>query len=94
MTSDGPLTARFQAQAWRGDWAIPVCPLGPDTWDCTEHAAGLAGYLDDCARNQQLTLEQGVTDNDDCFQRDPAAPGWVREWQGPFTITTTREATR
>jgi len=91
MFSGGRFTARFQAEAWSGDNAIEVDPPGPDTWDCTAYALPEISYLNACISRQHATLENGVTDTDDVFKEDPAAPEWVRQWRGPFTITITRQ---
>ena len=32
-----------------------------------------------------------VLDASDIFKDDPAAPEWVRKWQGPFTIWVREE---
>jgi hypothetical protein len=82
--------ARFQAEAWVRDQAIPVDAQGPTEWDCTGFVdeARLA-YLTRLADRQGENLEDpvnGVLDSDDLFKDDPGAPEWVREWRGPFTI--------
>lgn len=87
--TDSAFRATFDPQAWIGDEAVSVDPEGPTSWDCTaavradwDYFAGLFGDRPD------LDLAMyGVIDNDDVLQRDPAAPEWVREWRGPFTIT-------
>lgn len=89
-------TANFQPEAWVNDCAIPVDPQGPTEWDCTSFVDDdVRAYLDECAerRNESLTHWNGVLDNDDVFKRDPAAPEWVREWRGPFTIRVTSSPT-
>jgi hypothetical protein len=80
--------ARFQPEAWVNNCAIPVDPEGPVSWDCTEYARQYAAYLADCARRRGEAFDDGfgVLDNDDLFKGDPAAPAWVRDWRGPFTI--------
>ncbi|HWG00831.1 MAG TPA: hypothetical protein VG164_03140 [Trebonia sp.] len=79
------LTAHFTPEAWQRDQAIEVDPQGPQEWDCTGFARLYPGYVQQLAENGDLT--RGVTDNDDLFHGDPAAPAWVRAWSGPFTIT-------
>jgi len=96
--------AEFTPEAWVKDQAIEVDPEGPQEWDCTAYAqtgvafsgAGertLLAYLADVAerRGESLTDGWGVTDNDDLFKHDPAAPEWVRTWRGPFTIRIREE---
>lgn len=72
------VTAHFQPQAWVNENAVDVDAEGDQTWDCTEFTAQYLDYVDG--------LRDGV-DVDDIFKDDPAAPDWVTEWQGPFTIT-------
>lgn len=87
--------AEFQPQAWDGDYAVPVDPEGPTTWDCT-------GFVDDHIRDYLEGLESrgngdlddellGVLDAQDRFQDDPAAPEWIRNWSGPFSIRVFRQ---
>jgi hypothetical protein len=83
-------TARFQPEAWISDQAVPVDPEGPSEWDCTPFVdeAKLA-YLRKLADREGESLQDlvdGVLDNDDVFKGDPAAPLWIRQWRGPFTI--------
>jgi hypothetical protein len=83
-------TARFQPEAWIHDQAVPVDPEGPSEWDCTPFVdeAKLA-YLRRLAEREGESLHDlvdGVLDNDDVFKGDPAAPLWIRQWRGPFTI--------
>lgn len=80
-------TARFTPEAWVRDNAVEVDPQGPQEWDCSEFAAGQAGYLAACAARFGDTVESGVVDAEDRFKDDPAAPEWVRDWRGPFTIS-------
>jgi hypothetical protein len=81
--------AHFTPEAWIRDNATEVDPEGPQEWDCTGYARQNLEYLDRTARRRHEDLNDdlfGVTDNDDVFMDDPAAPEWVRSWQGPFTI--------
>lgn len=80
-------TARFTPEKWVRDNAVEVDPQGPQEWDCTEFAAGHAGYLAAIAARFGDTVESGVVDAEDRFKDDPAAPEWVRGWRGPFTIS-------
>lgn len=77
--------ARFEPEAWINDQAIPVDAEGPQRWDCTEYAEQNRDYLDRLEAHSE-SLRDGAVDNDDVFKDDPAAPAWVREWRGPFTI--------
>lgn len=80
-------TATFRAEAWQNDATVQVDPQGPTTWDCTR-------FLNEPAH---ATLRASadlsaipVIDRGDLLQHDPAAPDWVRQWAGPFTITVAR----
>jgi hypothetical protein len=79
--------AHFTPEEWVRDNAVEVDAEGPQEWDCTAYARGVADYLEVCARRRHENLDDGVLDNDDVFADDPAAPEWVRAWHGPFTIT-------
>lgn len=81
-------TATFTPEAWINDYAVPVDPEGPTEWDCSAFVdADTLAYLEQCAqrRGDDWQLDD-VLDLDDVFKDDPAAPQWVREWRGPFTI--------
>jgi hypothetical protein len=77
--------AKFDPQAWVNDYAMSVDPQGPQEWDVTDFVL----------RRKQLKqkIEEAVEslgwwlDDHDIFQDHPDAPQWVRDWQGPFTIT-------
>ena len=88
-------TAHFTPEAWVRDQAIEVDPPPgePQEWDCTEFARLHRNYLADTAQARGVDVRAGqeVLDNDDVFAADPAAPAWVREWRGPFTIRIRRE---
>lgn len=80
----GAFTATFSAEAWVNDQAIEVDPEGPTEWDCTTAVFEHLAYF------QALGLDSvvdGLVDNDDVLKGDPAAPEWIQEWRGPFTIT-------
>lgn len=85
-------TARFTPEAWVNDQAVEVDPKGPQEWDCTAYARLNRDYLARLeARGEPLDQPEGAVDNDDVFKGDPAAPQWVRNWQGPFVIRITRQ---
>lgn len=98
---DGPskwiYVAEFTPEAWIRDNAVEVDAEGPRTWDCTafvnsEVVEGLygeesvLGYLVRRSEERGVPLDEGVLDTDDVLKRDPAAPEWIRDWSGPFTI--------
>jgi hypothetical protein len=80
-------TAHFRPEAWQNDNAIPVDPQGPTRWEVSpaylyELMAGLeGGWL--------LLYETGY--EADQLRHDPAAPEWIREWQGPFSVSLERD---
>ncbi len=73
--------AHFDPQAWVNDYAVSVDPEGEQTWDCTAFAS------DDTDYTARVLGNWDGLDRDDVFIGDPAAPEWVRNWHGPFTIT-------
>jgi hypothetical protein len=81
--------ATFQPQAWQNDYAIPVDPEGTTSWDCTAFVGepANADYFDTETRQEIYEEIGGWVDKDDVLKGDPAAPQWIRDWQGPFTIT-------
>jgi hypothetical protein len=92
--SPGPAArygAEIQPEAWISGQAVPVDAPGPRAWDCTAFALAHATYLTALA-DRGGSLADGVTDSDDLFREDPAAPAWVRTWAGPFTIRVTELA--
>ena len=78
--------AHFTPEAWQQDQAIEVDAEGPQEWDCTAWAQQHPDYMDRITMLARGGDTDGVLDRDDLFQSDPAAPQWVREWRGPFTI--------
>jgi hypothetical protein len=83
-------TAHFTPEAWQDDQAIEVAPGGPQTWDCTAYASQRMPYLARLAA--EYGAPDGLLDNDDVFKDDPAAPQWIRDWRGPFTIRITERS--
>ncbi len=82
-------TAHITAEAWQDDQAVEVDAPGPQERDCTEFARWERRYLNEMA--EQHGEQNGeVLDGDDLFASDPAAPGWVAAWTGPFTIRIKR----
>jgi hypothetical protein len=80
-----PYKAHFDPQAWINDYATTVDAEGEQTWDCTafiEADAELKAEVDKAIENEGYFL-----DCDDVLMGDEAAPQWVKDWQGPFTIT-------
>lgn len=76
--------AVFSPEAWIRNYAEPVDPLGEDTWDCT--AFLMAEEL--LPEVERAMDEAGEWKDDaDRLKEDPAAPQWVKDWRGPFTIT-------
>lgn len=72
--------AVFVPQAWVNDYAIDVDPEGDTDWTVS------AEYADDAACIVGDVEDESVLDDDDVLKSDPAAPEWVREWVGPFSI--------
>ena len=83
--------AVFTPQVWHNNRAHEVDPKGPTEWDCTAavNDPANADYFNTKAREEISKQEGGWIDLHDILRDDPAAPAWVREWAGPFTITVT-----
>lgn len=80
--------ATFDPQAWMNDYALSVDPEGDTDWDCTEAVREFVGADGGLMKPFRLmNYGDDYLDNDDILKSDPAAPEWVREWSGPFTIT-------
>lgn len=76
--------SRFQAtfvpQAWQNDYAIRVDPKGDTVWDISTQ------FLLDSTLDKLFTAFARRDYARDDLRFDPAAPSWVREWQGPFEV--------
>ena len=84
--------AHFTPETWVNNQAVETTPAGPQEWDCTEHARGNRDYLVRLeTQSEPLDQPGGAVDNDNVFKDDPAAPAWVRDWSGPFTIRISRK---
>jgi hypothetical protein len=80
-----PYKAHFEPQAWINDYATTVDAEGEQTWDCTafiESDAELKAEVDEAIADEGHFL-----DREDVLMGDEAAPQWVKDWSGPFTIT-------
>jgi hypothetical protein len=76
--------ARFVPQAWINDNAIEVDPRGETHWT--------PAILSDAVREDaDEAAGSWVMDVDDTLKLDAAAPAWVREWDGPFSLWVKRE---
>lgn len=83
-------TAHFDPQASVNGRIIDIDADGQQTWDCTAYAEQHRDYLAWLTSTSMwmlgATLHDGLLDTDDVFKDDPAAPQWVRDYNGPFTI--------
>lgn len=84
---EGRLTAKqpryratFVAQVWNNDYAVRVDPGCPVQWDITP------AYLEKMLRLYGPEVLENYNYSSDELRYDPAAPEWVREWQGPFEV--------
>lgn len=90
--------AHFTPEAWVRDQAVETDAEGPQTWDCTAFAQQRLDYLEKMRRTEEQIAVNGDIDRDgildvhDVFKDDPAAPAWVRDWRGPFTIRVRQAA--
>jgi len=76
--------ATFTPQAWIRDYAVDVDPSGPTSWRVGPESVGLAAAI--------VESDADGLDIDDQLKSDPAAPEWVREHHGPFSIHVREEA--
>jgi hypothetical protein len=83
--------ATFTPQAWIKDYAVQVDPEGPTTWDCTKFVGELDPFTQD-GINESIGEEGHWLDSFDLLKGDEAAPQWVKDWQGPFTIVVQYKA--
>lgn len=67
--------ARFHPQAWIRDYAVDVDGQGELEWTIAEG---------DAAR--WLAEAESVCPDLDGLRDEPAAPAWIRRWQGPFYV--------
>jgi hypothetical protein len=79
------IIARFTPEAWINDNAVEIDHDGPDTWDCTDAFEALSPeYKADLIEEMEAYGE--ASDDFDALMGDPAAPAWVNQHQGPFSI--------
>jgi hypothetical protein len=79
------VVARFVAQVWVNDQSLDVDPQGETEWEASVAFAGLApGYRAGLLAGMEAHGE--ALDEADQLHGDAAAPAWVREWGGPFSI--------
>ena len=92
--------ARFTPEVWINDYAVGVDPYESEQeWDCTDYLGLLrsdstgvyAGRLLAVALLREIEVRGDAIDTCDVLRDDPAAPGWIRDWDGPFTIKVRRE---
>jgi hypothetical protein len=76
--------ARFYPQAWQGDVSIDVDPEGETEWTPSDLPDSLRAAADEANGEE-------VVDYRDQLRGDLAAPTWIHEWSGPFTICVRRE---
>lgn len=72
------VTATFHPQAWQNDYAIPVDPEGPTTFDVTPEIEALLRAGKSFPQNDSWESDE--------LRNALAAPAWIREWSGPFYI--------
>jgi hypothetical protein len=79
--------ATFEPQVWVGDEAVATDADGPTTWNCSAYIASgeiRDRYFPDL--DKELAASGYALDCCDALQNDPAAPKWIRDWDGPFSI--------
>jgi hypothetical protein len=79
------LEAEFVPQAWIRDNAVEVDPEGEVRWDCTAFLEAEESHRVPYIR-AKIREEGNWLDVDDLLKEDPAAPEWVQDWTGPFSI--------
>ena len=78
QTSQQTVIAKFQPQAWVNDYAIAVDPEGPTEFDVTAEVIAMG-------REASMLIEDAQYSSDD-LRDASAAPQWIKEWAGPFSI--------
>lgn len=80
----GPLvTITFHPQAWVNDTAVGVDPEGPVTFQV--RLSEIQAYME---RKDIAALKDDSDETDGLRTEFSAAPAWIRDWSGPFYITT------
>lgn len=71
-----------QSIRWLGGDCYPADPQGDTDWDCTDYLN--ANYP---LSEIELIINDGIgSELTDSVRDDPAAPEWIREWDGPFEV--------
>lgn len=86
--------ARFTPEVWINDYAVEADPYESEQeWDCTDYLRILSGRIPSIVSEVAYEISQhgDYLDREDNLRDDPAAPGWIRDRDGPFTIRV-REA--
>lgn len=73
-----PVIAKFHPQAWQNDYAIQVDPQGDTEFDVTAEIVAIG-------REKSLKIEDSNYESDD-LRYAAAAPQWIKDWSGPFSI--------
>jgi hypothetical protein len=74
--------AVFHPQSWMNDYAVEVDPEGEQMWRISQ------GYLDQVRVTHPDNFADLYSSSlvSDAVKNDPAAPEWVRNWQGPSWV--------
>lgn len=84
--------AAVTPEAWVADQAVEVDAPGEREWDASTFVlANWEDYFEELTMEGCEDFDGSFIDEVDLLKRDPAAPAWVREWQGPLTIRVRRE---
>ena len=70
--------AAFRPEVWVRDQAMTIEPAGEDTWDVTAEIVQMG-------REKALSLRDNDYPTDD-LRNSRNAPGWARDWSGPFRV--------
>lgn len=68
--------------SWFGSDAYPADPKGDTMWDCTDFLK--SAYT--AAEVEEIVAEEVGSELTDSVRTDPAAPEWIREWDGPYEV--------
>jgi len=72
------ITARFHPQVWVNDLAMAVDPQGETEWDVTHEVVAMGREAAIAMRDDDYAT--------DYLRESANAPGWVRDWSGPFYV--------
>lgn len=85
--------AAVTPEAWVAGKIVEVDAPGEREWDASAFVpANWEDYFEELAMDDDREdFDGSFIDDKNLLKGDPAAPAWVRDWQGPLTIRVRRE---